>query len=105
MKGGRIVQHGTPQEIYTSPADSYVSEFVEHMNPLAVLRARHVMVPAPSEPPANVGPETPLKEIVPLVTGSDRPVGVVENEQLLGQVTRDSVLNRLMGDRQSEPPR
>ena len=101
MNGGRIVQHGTPQEIFTSPADSYVAEFVTHMNPLSVLRARHVMVPAPAEPPATVGPETPLKDVVPLVTGSDRPVGVVEDERLLGQVTRDSVLTRLMG----EPPK
>ena len=36
MEGGRIVQWGTPREIYTSPANDYVADFVAHMNPLGV---------------------------------------------------------------------
>ncbi len=43
MEGGRIVQSGTPQEIFTHPATDYVAEFVAHMNPLGVLTAADVM--------------------------------------------------------------
>jgi glycine betaine/proline transport system ATP-binding protein len=43
MEGGEIVQIGTPQDIVLNPASDYVREFVAHMNPLNVLRAREIM--------------------------------------------------------------
>lgn len=43
MEGGRIVQSGTPEDIVLRPADDYVAEFVQHMNPLSVLRGHTVM--------------------------------------------------------------
>ncbi len=33
MEGGRIIQCGTPQDIVKNPADQYVADFVQHMNP------------------------------------------------------------------------
>jgi glycine betaine/proline transport system ATP-binding protein len=45
MESGRIVQTGTPEDIVLRPADAYVAEFVQHMNPLNVLRAETVMRP------------------------------------------------------------
>lgn len=45
MEGGRIVQVGTPQDIILKPADRYVADFVAHMNPMQVLRAREIMRP------------------------------------------------------------
>ena len=45
LEGGRIVQTGTPEDIVMRPADAYVTEFVQHMNPLAVLTGRMVMTP------------------------------------------------------------
>ncbi len=45
MEGGRIVQAGSPEDIVLRPADAYVAEFVQHMNPLGVLRAGAVMRP------------------------------------------------------------
>ena len=38
MEGGRIVQTGPPEDIVLRPANDYVAEFVQHMNPLNVLR-------------------------------------------------------------------
>nr|WP_246161703.1 choline ABC transporter ATP-binding protein [Segnochrobactrum spirostomi] len=46
MESGRVVQWGTPEDIVLNPANDYVAEFVQHMNPLNVLRGRSVMVPA-----------------------------------------------------------
>jgi glycine betaine/proline transport system ATP-binding protein len=44
MEGGRIVQCGTPRDIFSAPASDYVAEFVANMNPLGVLTARDVML-------------------------------------------------------------
>ncbi len=43
LQGGRIIQTGTAEDIVLSPADSYVEEFVRHMNPLNVLTAGMIM--------------------------------------------------------------
>jgi glycine betaine/proline transport system ATP-binding protein len=43
MHNGRIVQTGTAQDIVLRPADDYVAEFVQHMNPLTVLTGAMVM--------------------------------------------------------------
>ncbi len=43
LEGGRIVQTGSPEDIVLRPADAYVAEFVQHMNPLVVLSGRMVM--------------------------------------------------------------
>ena len=45
LEGGRIVQTGTPEDIVLRPANAYVGEFVQHMNPLSVLNGRMVMKP------------------------------------------------------------
>src|SRR6056297_2491610 len=57
MEGGRIVQCGTPQDIFTNPATEYVAEFVAHMNPLGVLCARDVMEAATGTPTSTVPPD------------------------------------------------
>jgi glycine betaine/proline transport system ATP-binding protein len=43
LEGGRIVQTGTPEDIVLRPANAYVAEFVQHMNPLEVLTGQMVM--------------------------------------------------------------
>ena len=45
MEGGRIVQTGTPEDIVLRPSNAYVAEFVQHMNPLNVLKGGTVMRP------------------------------------------------------------
>ena len=43
MHHGRIVQTGTAQDIVLRPANDYVAEFVQHMNPLTVLTGAMIM--------------------------------------------------------------
>lgn len=43
LDGGRIIQTGTPEDIVLRPKSAYVAEFVQHMNPLSVLRGHMVM--------------------------------------------------------------
>ena len=99
MEGGRIVQCGTPQEIFTHPENDYVADFVAHMNPLGVLCARDVMEPAQGRPRETVPPGTEIQAVMERVKATGHPVGVEENGQLLGQITRDTVLAKLLDPR------
>lgn len=99
MEGGRIVQCGTPPEIFTRPVNDYVADFVAHMNPLGVLCARDVMEPAAAQPAVTVGPDTMIHEVMEEVTATGNPVGVVENGKLLGQITKDTVLTKILDPR------
>lgn len=99
MEGGRIVQRGTPQEIFTSPATEYVADFVAHMNPLGVLCARDVMEAATGTPGASVAPDATIQQVMEAAQGNDAPVGVVENGTLIGQITRNAILAKLLDPR------
>jgi glycine betaine/proline transport system ATP-binding protein len=104
MEGGRIVQCGTPREIFTDPASEYVADFVAHMNPLGVLCARDVAEPTTGTPDHNVGPDTDIREVMKIVNETGRPVGVTENGKLLGQITRETVLAKLLDPRSQNAP-
>ncbi len=99
MEGGRIVQCGTPKEIFSAPANDYVADFVANMNPLGVLRASDVMEPADSAPAESVPPDMPLAEVMHRLVGRDGPIGVTDGDRLLGQVTGQTVMARLLDPR------
>ncbi|RKT32644.1 glycine betaine/proline transport system ATP-binding protein [Roseovarius halotolerans] len=99
MEGGRIVQCGTPQDIFTNPATDYVAEFVAHMNPLGVLCARDIVEPAEGTPDRTVGPDATIREVMEASQGHDAPVGVVADGKLLGQITRNRILAKILDPR------
>jgi len=96
MEGGRIVQCGTPADIFRAPANDYVADFVAHMNPLGVLCARDVMEPAAGVPAEVVAPDTDIRTVMARVGATGAPVGVEDRGRLVGQVTKDTVLARLL---------
>ena len=100
MEGGRIVQHGTPRDIYQAPANDYVADFVAHMNPLGVLRARDVMAPASGTPAETLPADTDIRSVITHMGETDRAVGVTEDGRLIGEITKGSVLSRLTGPRE-----
>jgi glycine betaine/proline transport system ATP-binding protein len=99
MEGGRIVQCGTPQDIFTNPATGYVADFVAHMNPLGVLCARDVMEPAEGAPEITVPADATIQAVMEAAQGHDAAVGVVEDGALLGQITRNRILAKLLDPR------
>ncbi|SEQ24182.1 choline ABC transporter ATP-binding protein [Thalassovita taeanensis] len=101
MEGGRIVQCGTPQDIFTNPATDYVAEFVNHMNPLGVLCARDVMTPATGTPIATVAPDATIRAVMEAAQGNDAPVAVIDRGKTLGHITRNSILAKLLDPRSS----
>ena len=95
MEGGRIVQSGAPQDIFTDPRNDYVAEFVQHMNPLGVLRARDLMKPLTSEPAETIDADSLVRDGFDTLLASDRPIGVTEHGALIGQLGKDDVLRGL----------
>ena len=99
MEGGRIVQCGTPRDIFTAPATPYVADFVAHMNPLGVLRARDVMEPPLGPAPDfNIGPDADILAVMARLRTS-RALAVREGPELLGHITAEGVLARLVDPR------
>ncbi len=95
MQGGRIVQCGTPKEIFSAPANAYVADFVAQMNPLGVLTAADAM-----EPGTAGGPEVPadakVGEVMRLLGADVTECTVVAGGAAVGRVTRAGVLRRLI---------
>ena len=94
MEGGRIVQCGTPQDIFTNPVNGYVADFVANMNPLGVLTAADVMQPATDTPESSVSAEMPVKDVMQALGEAGR-LGVLDADKLVGEITKDAVLKRL----------
>ncbi|WP_423222116.1 choline ABC transporter ATP-binding protein [Limimaricola pyoseonensis] len=96
MEGGRIVQAGTPRQIFTKPANGYVQDFVAHMNPLGVLCARDVMDEnAQLAAEGQCEASTPIREVMARIHATPAPLDVLENGQVIGQVSPGSILERL----------
>ncbi len=96
MEGGRIVQCGTPRDIFSTPHNDYVAEFVAHMNPLGVLTARDVMGEPLEQTAGSIDAEAPIAELMRQVVESRQPVAVTEQGRVIGAVSEHSILSRLM---------
>ncbi len=96
MEGGRIVQIGTAQEILLHPANEYVADFVAHMNPLGVLRARDIMRDPAEASARPVGgsaqPGTPARDLLQALARSRGEIGVFDNGVLVGRISSDDVV-------------
>ena len=98
MEGGRIVQWGTPRDIYSNPANEYVADFVAHMNLLGVLCAQDVMEPISAEAVGGIAADGEIADVIRSVLSDGKPVAVTQNGAPVGQVSRSSVLRRILGD-------
>jgi glycine betaine/proline transport system ATP-binding protein len=101
MRDGAIVQIGTPEEVVGAPADEYVENFVQDVPRSHVLTLRWIMRdPEPDE--ALDGPQLPVetvvKDAVPALAGSERPVVATDGDRVVGVVDRVRVLRSIAGD-------
>lgn len=108
MEGGRIVQCGTPREIFSSPANGYVADFVANMNPLGVLCARDVLsggalkdaswldriTSSGASLPPTIDAEMPIAEVIGRL-GDHDALTVTDGTATLGLITKSSVLARI----------
>ncbi|MCJ8148349.1 choline ABC transporter ATP-binding protein [Shinella sedimenti] len=98
MEGGRIIQCGTPQEIVKNPANQYVADFVQNINPINMLTAHDVMQPGASHSgtvTATTAPETPLVDVLDAMARTPGNVGVVENGTVVGTISAQDIIGGL----------
>lgn len=97
MEGGRIVQHGTPEDIVLNPANGYVADFVAHLNPLPVMRVRDAMQAGEhTATEVQVDADSQVKDLIPLFAKHrNQALQVVENDQPVGTIGAEDVLSRL----------
>lgn len=101
MEGGRIVQVGTARQIIANPVNEYVADFVAHMNPLGVLTARDVMEPGEAQATTRaLSAETPVRDILDLMSQGVTELVVQENGRNLGLVRTAGLMARLINPRQ-----
>ena len=101
MRDGAIVQLGTPEDLVGSPADSYVENFVRDIPRSHVLTLRWIMRPVEAGDPVD-GPAidvaTVVRDAIPLLAASDRPLVAVEHGRPVGIVDRGTVLTAIAGE-------
>jgi len=101
MEGGRIIQCGTPQDIVKNPANQYVADFVQHMNPITMLTAMDVMSQGVSRTAPATGvsatakPTTPLIDILDAMSRQPGSIGVVDNGAIIGTINAQNVVEGL----------
>ncbi len=99
MEGGRIVQCGTAREIIANPISEYVADFVAHMNPLSVLTARDVMEPGHSPGARVLDAETPVKDVMAMMSDGVTEMVVQENGRNLGLIRTAGLMAKLLNPR------
>ena len=98
MRDGAIVQLGTPEELVGSPADDYVGNFVRDIPRTNVLTLRWVMRdarPGEDEGGPELDVKTKVKDAVPVVAETDRPVRAMEDGRVVGVVDREAILHAI----------
>jgi glycine betaine/proline transport system ATP-binding protein len=101
MRDGKIVQLGTGEELVGSPADSYVENFVRDVPRSHVLTLRWIMREVgPGDPldGPRVGVSTTVRDAVPVLAASEKPILAVENGEVVGLVDRAAALKAIAGE-------
>ncbi|MGH1541449.1 MAG: quaternary amine ABC transporter ATP-binding protein [Arenicella sp.] len=107
MKDGELVQIGTPEEIVTQPVDDYVADFVAGISNLNLVTAARVMKSVdayqsenPSFDIANcltASHDDSLSALVDISLESDQPIAIQQNNDVVGVVTKRSLLRGIQG--------
>ena len=100
MKDGVVVQIGTPEEIVTNPVDDYVREFTEDVPRYKVVSVGKVMQSVSDAARINgarkVNHDQKIDSLIELVTNSDGPLAVVDDDnQIVGEVTEKMILRAM----------
>ena len=101
MRDGAIVQIGTPEEVVGSPADEYVENFVQDVPRSHVLTLRSIMRPVSggdSLDGVRLDVSTVVRDAVPRLAASEKPVLAVEDDEVVGVVDRVAVLRAIAAE-------
>jgi glycine betaine/proline transport system ATP-binding protein len=100
MRDGAIVQLGTPEELVGSPSDEYVENFVRDIPRSHVLTLRWIMrdAHAGEEDGPRLDVRTTVRNAIPVIVGSARPVCAVDDGRVVGVVDKEAVLTAIAGE-------
>jgi glycine betaine/proline transport system ATP-binding protein len=103
MQDGEIIQIGTPEELATAPATSYVAEFTREIPRAKVLSVRAIMSPAARDGLAGdgfageVAATTKVEAVARQLIDAGRPFAVTDEQgALIGQLEPRAVLDVLV---------
>jgi len=98
MKDGAIQQIATPEELVLNPATEYVAEFTRHVSRSKVITAASVAVPVTGDNFAgSVAHDDLIDDIAEKIEASEAPHQVIRDGDVIGQITRQSVVDVLVG--------
>ncbi|MGB3148073.1 MAG: glycine betaine/L-proline ABC transporter ATP-binding protein, partial [Paracoccaceae bacterium] len=100
MKDGAVIQIGTPEELVSNPATSYVAEFTGDANRAKVLSARRLMVPATAKASGyqTVSARAKIASFAATIVDSDKPYAVLDDGgAIVGEITPRAVIDLLAG--------
>ena len=96
MRDGEVTQLGTPEEIVTNPANSFVEEFTFDIPKTRVTSVSNIMVKPSSQEFDRryvVAPESIVEDMIPLVLETGDPIPVVDSkDELVGVVPQEKIL-------------
>lgn len=95
MRGGEVVQLGTPTDLVLSPADDYVAEFTGDVPLLRVIDAAHACDRAvhPRDAMPTVSHSTPVETVLPMLCEAPEGLCVLgEDGAPLGVLTPNSLI-------------
>jgi len=108
MEGGRIVQIGTPRDIFHQPSTEYVANFVAQINPMNILNAGDIVKFSQLPPPKKTSKilsnerahqgldiNTPATDIVAGVEANTAPLIITKEGSAIGQIDKSSVITCL----------
>ncbi|MCZ4352519.1 betaine/proline/choline family ABC transporter ATP-binding protein [Roseovarius aestuarii] len=100
MKDGAIQQIATPEELVLNPATEYVAEFTRHVSRSKVITAGSVATPLSGDSFAgSVQHNDLIDSIADQVESSETPFQVMQDGEVIGQITRQTVVDVLVGRR------
>ncbi|MFT5644386.1 MAG: glycine betaine/proline transport system ATP-binding protein [Janthinobacterium sp.] len=98
MKGGRVSQIGTAEELVTAPANDYVEQFVRHAPKARLITARKIMTPFSGREHASdaILQSDLLQDIAARVIGAGQAVPVADAEGwLVGHIDKEQLARAL----------
>jgi len=100
MKDGVIQQVAKPEQLLLNPATDYVAEFTRHVNRAKVITASSLAEPVTGGRIAGtVAHDDVIDNISDRVEASELPHHVLQDNKVIGQITRSSVVDVLVGRR------
>jgi glycine betaine/proline transport system ATP-binding protein len=107
MKDGSVIQIATPEELVLRPATDYVAAFTRHVNRAKVMTAATLMRPVMpgAQQGGTVAASAKIASFAAAIVADSRPFAVSDGGRIVGEVTREAVIDLLAGrDRTEDIP-